>query len=818
MAFPKFCSNCGSPLYPGSKFCAKCGTKILIPTEEPIKEEQIKEPEPAIEEPTPIQEETTVIEEPAQEESEIVEEPVEEKIVEEPQQEEIKTPVEEIPQEEVPISVEEVQSEPEIESIKEEPQEEEQPIEEFTQEETIEEEVLEKPQPEPEQVEEKAEEVKQEEPVADSEPHNATKVVLSAAALAGYVFGVDPSIPEPPKDEKVDDLLEPRKKFMESLEREHEESADEFFDELVKKSGVDVNANFDAMREHHKLSAQKANYERQMAKKKSIKLFGALIIIFMTIGLAGLIIFGVFAFTGLLEEEPFSLIDPLLIFLTFGICVGLGILFIILYAITNSVSKKKYGPKISEIENKLKEIEEMGYQQLDPLNQAFDFNVMNQLMRKATPLIRLDDHPDMNKIETLINKYKWKCPEGRYVSTMYMKTGSILGNPFILYRGRIERTVQETYTGSLTITYTKKVTIGKTTTYMPVVQTLTASITKPRPDFSNDTTLVYGSEAAPHLSFSRSPMIHKYDQKSLTKLFKEREKFIDDYTKKHPEFTPLGNDQFEDFFDGVNRDNEVEYRLLFTPLAQQAMLDLITNPTPIGDTFSFRKDKMINTIALRGHNDIDYEGDPRIFMGYDIDEMKKRFVRLNKTFFKSMYFHLAPLMAIPLYQQYPSDEYIFRRDQQGAFSTTLCEMLANRYYEKYFAHSACHTPLILKCQEYRIVGNSIQCLIHSYGYHTIPHTEYCPRLGGDGHMHDVPVTWYEYQLVEKTTPFVIHESFINKKQYGIFSQDEDYKKIYNSLNVGQFSFFKGYFTFIKNDDDKYDPSSLNEFLEKKLNN
>ena len=226
---------------------------------------------------------------------------------------------------------------------------------------------------------------------------------------------------------------------------------------------------------------------------------------------------------------------------------------------------------------------------------------------------------------------------------------------------------------------------------------------------------------------------------------------------------------------------------------------------------------MVNTVILNGNNDIDYEGDPRIFMGYDVEKVKANFINLNKRFFKSMYFHFAPLMAIPLYQQYPSDEYIFKHDQTGAFSTTLCEMLANRYYQQYFAHQACHTPIMLKVDEYRVVGNSIQCKIHSYGYHTVPHTEYFPRMGGDGYMHDVPVTWYEYQLVEKVTPFVVHETFINKGQFNYVNSTQEYRNIYQNTHINQFSFFKGYFTFIKNDTNGYNPTPLNELLEVKLN-
>ena len=46
-------------------------------------------------------------------------------------------------------------------------------------------------------------------------------------------------------------------------------------------------------------------------------------------------------------------------------------------------------------------------------------------------------------------------------------------------------------------------------------QTLTASVTKPRPEYFTETWLVYGNEAAPRLSFSRSPCpASSYDEKT----------------------------------------------------------------------------------------------------------------------------------------------------------------------------------------------------------------------------------------------------------------------------------------------------------------
>ena len=750
---PKFCSSCGAPLREGAKFCAKCGAKIVVPVE-PIKEE-------------PVATEPQIKEEP------IPQEVKEELVVEEPQ-EQVEEPVKEEP------------------PVEEEPAPVEEPV-----------------------IEPKEDVVKPAETVKQDDSSTLAKAILLGGA--GYIFGHAPIVQEEEEDAGAyDDLLEPRKKYLESLEKAQEDNATAYFDELVKESGVDVNANSEAMRDINKLEAKKALLEKKLNKTAKHNGMMFLAILLMSSGFAVFMIMGIFAFTEVLEDFPFLMKNSKAIFIGAGLGIALSIILFIVKAILKKRGQKTFGPQIQEIEQKLEALKNLGYEQMAPLNNLFDFNIFNKIMRKTTPLIKVDDHPDMAKVESLINKFNWKHNDGRYNSTLYMKTGSIMGNPFLLYRAKEERMVNETYTGSLTITWTKKVTIGKTTTYVPVTQVLTASVTKPRPDYSEYTYLVYGCEAAPHLSFSRSKMISDYTPKGLKKFFKEREKFIDNYAKKHPEFTPLGNDEFEDYFDGINRDNEVEYRLLFTPLAQRSMLDIITNQLPFGDNFYFNKNKMLNTIGVNGMGNVELEGDPRAFMGYDIEKIRENFIKLNKDYFKNFYFHLAPLLAIPLYQQYPTEEYIFKHNQEQRFSTDLCEMLANRFSFEHFAPPQCATPTMLKCESVSVSENSVLSHIHSYGYKRVEHVDYFSKLGGDGYYHEVPVRWYEYIPVEKVVPFVAHETYLNKKEFEVINKIDEYKEFYNKVNNNSFSFFKGYFSFIGRPNDTYSPKLLNDLIKEKL--
>ena len=59
----------------------------------------------------------------------------------------------------------------------------------------------------------------------------------------------------------------------------------------------------------------------------------------------------------------------------------------------------------------------------------------------------------------------------------------------------------------------------------------------------------------------------------------------------------MGNSEFEVLFGATNRNNEVQFRLLFTPLAQKQLLGLMKDKEiAFGDDFNFIKRNKINII------------------------------------------------------------------------------------------------------------------------------------------------------------------------------------------------------------------------------
>ena len=604
-----------------------------------------------------------------------------------------------------------------------------------------------------------------------------------------------------------DNILEPRKKYYAELERAHLENTTAYFEELVQQSGVDAAANKETCSKIYALEGEITALKKKEATGRG--LFAGLIVLFLLLLFTGLIMIAI----GSSGDSK----NVLLIVL--GVLIAAGSIALFIFGlIRRNKNAKIIAQKISEKSKELEEMKNKAWGQMAALNKLYEWNIYNIIMAKTTPLIEMDRVFDMEKYNQLKEKFNWNDPDYKNISTVLAQSGSILGNPFILARYHIQTMGSFTYTGSITIHWTERVSNGKGGyTTRSRSQTLTASITKPKPYYSYETKLIFGSEAAPDLTFSREPQSHGYDKHSLDKFFKQAEKRIDDYAKKHPGFTPLGNDQFEDFFGGLDRDHEVQYRLLFTPLAQKAMLELLTNAEPYGDDFSFKKEKMINTIISRHSQNLDFDGYPSIFYHFDLEKARENFINLNVNYFKGLFFDLAPLLAIPLYQQYPTNDYIFHDDIGADYSRHLSEMEANRYNDDYFKSNESITPNILKSEFVGLKSGAHAVYVHAHGFKGIEHTDYVRKMGGDGRNHDIPVHWIEYVPVEKVTPFTVQPTELNRHQFNELLNTEDYQN-FLSKNVSNNAILcsRGIFSFI-NRVASYTPEDLQKTVEKILN-
>ena len=436
---------------------------------------------------------------------------------------------------------------------------------------------------------------------------------------------------------------------------------------------------------------------------------------------------------------------------------------------------KKLNPIIKELKSNKEKLEAQAQELLDqakaqmaPLLDLFDSTMTQKLITETVPLLEIDKNYDMRRFDYLNGKYGLVEDWGRDISTLKVMSGEIIGNPFIIEKILMHEMGMQTYTGSITITWTEYDYVDGKRVARTRTQVLTASVTKPKPFYSEGTRLIYGNEAAPQLSFSRTPShAERMDEDDLERHVKRGARKIRRQAKRDiaKGFTEMGNEEFDVLFGALDRDNEVEFRLLFTPLAQKNLLNLMKGGSPYGDDFAFDKEKCINIIRSEHSQNWDFEPSPERYYTYDIDLCRDLFVNLNTDDFKHIFFDLAPLLSIPLYQQHKPREYIYKEVYNRNYTVKEAEVLANAFPRSAFAHSSSDTQQILKTRLVEKDGKTDSVEVCSYSYNGISRVDYIPVLGGDGRFHNVPVHWIEYIPLSKHTQMTISESDMTDREY-----------------------------------------------------
>lgn len=539
------------------------------------------------------------------------------------------------------------------------------------------------------------------------------------------------------------ELLEPCKLYASKLKQSHHERVEKYFDELTKQSGVDTASNKETCSRYYIKKAEYDRVSKKLSNRKALKIF------LIVLAIAG----GVVAIFGGLTlgfVKNGGLVGGLML----GIGIALTIGSILLIFLVLKPAAKKLETLAKRLEGECQKLMNEALGQMASLNSLFDSEVPAKLFEETCPLLDLDRTFTKERYECLLNKYGYRGVGDAHHSVLGVISGSILGNPFCLVKEKKQEMRPHTYVGTLTITWTTTVSDGKGGSRVVThTQVLRAEVIKPRPEYDDIVTMIYGSEAAPNLEFSRqisniSSLNDKEIEKYVRKHEKDLGKISEKQMKKGGTYTPLGNPEFELFFGGLDRNNEVEYRLLFTPLGQKSMLDLMKSKEGYGDDFSFRKIKMINKVRSVHSQAFDYFVDETYFEDFDYEVCKQRFIDYNDTFFKSLYFDFAPLLAIPLYQQYKSHEYIYKGTIKSNITEIEHEVVANKFDPEDFAHKDTATQVILKTEFVKDDHGADIVKVTAHSFKEVPHIEVVPKLGGDGRMHGVPVTWYEYIPLE----------------------------------------------------------------------
>ena len=590
------------------------------------------------------------------------------------------------------------------------------------------------------------------------------------------------------QSDALDEPLEGYNKVYKDLHLRHTE---ELFDKLVEKSKIDVDANKRTVAEYKKKLAEIEQVKGIISKARALRTF--LIVACVIIAIAGIALL----LSGI--NGTLALWAGIV-----GIIVPVALIAVLIVLIVKKINPKiKSNEAIREkLQAEANKLLNEAWAQMASLNALYDWDIPQRLVTKTVPVIEMDNNFDEERFTYLREKFGFGRNSDVTRSTQFCQSGAIHGNPFLILKDLKQSWKQQVYTGAITIYWTTTVRTKNGTETVHHSQVLTASITRPKPVYDYETYLVYGNEAAPNLSFSRRPsgvtgLSEKQIEKKVASGAKKLDKKARQAVTGGKSYTRLGNDEFEVLFGGTDRDNEVEYRLLFTPLAQKSLLKLIKTPQPYGDDFALRKSKKLNFVRTAHAQGFDYEVDPVNFIHYDYEAARKNFIQINTTYFKSLYFDLAPLMSIPLYQQHKTREFIYDYPYSSNVSCYEHESIANSFKKDLLRPAGAATPSILKTSLISKEGNADSVMITANAFRGERRVSYFPRLGGDGRTHMVPVIWIEYLPIERNTLMAVQQRPSTRLDINMTSTKSEFRDMLNKYSDrGAWLYERGVFAML----------------------
>ena len=538
-------------------------------------------------------------------------------------------------------------------------------------------------------------------------------------------------------------LLEPLKYYETTGREKHKKNVSDYFEELTVRSGVDVVQNKKTVNEYNALMRKVQKLEKNLFWKKFLRV---LLFVFAGIG-TFLTVYG-FATT-------------LPVFILIGLVLAVLPLCLVFFVFNKSI--KRFSETLEKERGEAHRLLEVAWQEMSALNALFDERDALRLIEKTIPVLTFDECYSSKREREICELCSYSPEYDENRSILDTICGEYKGNPFLFERCLIHHIENKVYHGQLTITWTERYrdSKGHYSTRLRA-QTLHASVTKPKPFYHEDTVLKYFPQGAPDLSFTREGLYHdNKTDKQIEKLVKKGEKKLKkktaDAMEKGDSFTEMSNTEFEVLFDALNRDHEVQFRMMFTPLAQNNMVSLMRSNVGYGDDFDFYKSKRMTVIHSDHAQKWCMDTSKKQYCSYDFEEIKKKFQSFHEEYFKSVFFDFAPLLSIPMYQEKPVKSLEPISEYKINYTVNEYETLANRMEPSLLLAKQSGTRGILKARGLKRDKDIDKVEIQAFSYQAIPRTDFVPVLGGDGKIHPVPVHWTEYIPIKRTSYIEIGE-------------------------------------------------------------
>ena len=509
-------------------------------------------------------------------------------------------------------------------------------------------------------------------------------------------------------------IFNPLEEFESKYKPLHADKINAFFEELVKKSGVNVDENRQTVELYHK-------YNDDLVKLKR-------------------------------KYNWFRFLRVLM-------CITLVLIPFVILKTTPRIQQLRQ--EIAEADKTANKLFAKAMAQMQPLVNLFSERNCIDIIEDTIPL--LDFHPCFSAKQEQDMRINYDFAErvDELSSTLGVLAGEYNQNPFLFENKLYHVMGTEIYHGYKTITWTESYrdSNGRLQTRTRS-QTLHAQVTKPKPFYSTGVELNYCSQGGPELEFSRTAThVERKSEKEIEKMVKKGEKKLQKMTEKaiggNQDFMSMSNSEFEVLFGALNRTNEVQFRTLFTPLAQTNLVELLCSKKGYGDDFTFikrRRTNLIKTEHSQGRKMLLWPVD---YASHSFDVIKENFISKNTEFFKDVYFDFAPIWAIPIYQERPVHSLKPIPDYAQLYSYKECEVLANMLDKSQVVHPNTKTKAILKSSYVGTKDKADETRITAYSYDIFERVDFIPVWGGDGRLHEVPVYWDDYIPLQAESYFFV---------------------------------------------------------------
>ena len=543
------------------------------------------------------------------------------------------------------------------------------------------------------------------------------------------------------------DLLEPLRCYRSQLAHDAEQNASDYFEGLLKASGVSEEEN----------AATVKKYDQECQKAKNAKKALSRLRVFRTLLIIAAVVGGLVSVFGIMEIST-----PLGLGLLLGGIAALGGSLAVIFAVLRPRIRNS-AEALAEIEQQAQEYHSEAMAQMAPLNAAFSERDALTLIEKTMPGIVFDDRLTKEQDVFFRNAHDFIDFNDEDSSVTDLLSGRLNGNPFLFCQRRVMEMRDETYHGTLLITWTEtyRDSNGNTRTRTRT-QTLHASILRPKPFYYPHVYLIYGNQAAPRLIFSRAPgHWEKYSEKQKEKKIREGEKDLRRLSEKATvdggNFQEMANTEFEVMLGATDRNNEVEFRLLYTPLGQRNTVELLENKEGYGDDFHLNKHKRATVVVSEHAQKMGIDTSPYRYQSHSVALAREKFVSFQKEFFRSIFFDLAPILAVPAYQEEPVASLEPVEDYPSNQTYYEHEILANAMGDASFLPPEAATEAILKTSLSRRTATEDEVEVTACSFSAHDRVEFVPVLGGDGRMHLVPVPWVEYLPISAVSTVSVKE-------------------------------------------------------------